>query len=112
MKPPIEFRPKPGKGRKASTVLPEKAPESGGVQFPLVDRDQVSNTVQVRTSEVQSSAGSQPERSPGSDSPERRAPTQAELDAFLEDFKAKERAKVLARVHRHRAKKSKEGVPE
>ena len=110
MKPPIEYRPRPGKAKKKSKPdSPVTASDGGGVQFPLADRAQVSNEVQLLSSAE--AEGQSPDSAGGSDSPERRAPTQAEIDALLEEFRATERAKVLARVHRHRAKKSNEAGP-
>lgn len=51
----------------------ERGSEGGRVQFPLADRDQVSNT--VRTNEAKAKVGSSQRRCAGSDSQERLAPS-------------------------------------
>ena len=53
---------------------PTKGSEGGLVQIQLADRDQVSNTVQVRTDQAQAEVGSLPARSLGSDIRERPEP--------------------------------------
>lgn len=65
-----------------------KGSEGGGVQFPLVDRDQVSNTVQVRTVKAKAESGSLQVRSPGSDSRERPATSAEEMLAHKRALKA------------------------
>lgn len=103
MKPTIEYRPKAGRAQK-SKVSPAKASGMGCAKAPTTVM--VSAELQEPVERVDPGS---PEQHPEPRPNQGRAPTQAELDAFLEGFKARERAKVLARVHKHRAKKSREG---